>query len=61
MKDLRIGSIKNIKYNDVTNDMEITITVTDNKFKKKILRDFSLDGKIMIEEKEIIYITNTKD
>jgi len=37
MKEEKVGTIKNIKYNNETNDMEITVIITDNKFKKKIL------------------------
>jgi hypothetical protein len=61
MKEEKVGTIKNIKYNNETNDMEITVIITDNKFKKKILRDFSLMGKLRVDEESLIYITNIKE
>lgn len=61
MKEHNVGRIKNISFNDDTNDMEITLIITDNKFKKKILRDFSLMGKLKFEEDQVIYITNINE
>jgi hypothetical protein len=58
MLDKSVGRIKNIKYDPETNDMEIVICVTDNKFKKKILRDLSLSGKIKFEGDEILFTSN---
>ena len=36
MKERKVGKIKNISFNDDSGDMEITLIITDNKFKKKI-------------------------
>lgn len=60
MLDKSVGRIKNIKYNSETNDMEIVICITDNKFKKKLLRDLSLSGTIKFEGDEIIFTSNIK-
>jgi hypothetical protein len=38
--------------------MEIVIFVTDNKFKKKLLRDLSLSGQIKFEGDEILFTSN---
>jgi hypothetical protein len=61
MKETKVGTIKNIKFNDETNDMELTIIITDNKFKKKLLRDFSLLGKLRTDGEDLTYITNKKE
>lgn len=55
MTEKEIGKIKNFLYNPMSNDLEITIRVTDAKFKKKILRDFSLAGKLKVEKDIVIY------
>ena len=60
MLDESVGRIKNIKYDPETNDMEIVICITDNKFKKKLLRDLSLSGTIKFEGDEIIFTSNIK-
>ena len=49
MLEKSVGKIKNIKYDPETNDMEIVVFVTDNKFKKKLLIDLSLSGQIKFE------------
>jgi len=61
MLDKSVGRIKNIKYNSETNDMEIVIFITDNKFKKKLLRDLSLSGKIKFEDDEVLFTSNITD
>ena len=58
MLEKNVGKIKNIKYDSETNDMEIVIFITDNKFKKKILRDLSLSGQIKFEGDEIFFTSN---
>lgn len=55
MKEKEVGKIKSFKYNTVSNDLEITIKITDSKFKKKILRDFSLAGKLKVEKDIVLY------
>jgi len=61
MLDEKIGHIKNIKYNPDTKDMEVTLIITDNKFKKKLLRDMSLSGTIEIKGEQISFTGNKQD
>tara|TARA_R100000152_G_C6742775_1_gene166520 strand:- start:716 stop:907 length:192 start_codon:yes stop_codon:yes gene_type:complete len=56
MKTRDVGKIKNIAYNQETSDLEITVVVTDSKFKKKILRDLALAGNIKFSNNKLIYI-----
>lgn len=58
MKTKDVGKIKNIIYNEETTVLEITVVVTDAKFKKKILRDLALAGNIMFSNNKLIYIPN---
>lgn len=55
MSENKVGKIKNIKYNIESDELELTIIVVDSYFKKKILRDFNLSGKLKIVEDEIIF------
>ena len=56
-----VGKIKNLSYDKDSNDLEITIKITDSKFKKKILRDLSLGGFIEFVENKIIFKEDKKD
>ncbi len=56
-----VGRIKNIGYNTETGDLEVLITITDNKFKKKLLRDLDLAGNIKFEGNKLIYLDNMND
>ena len=49
MKEKIIGKIKNFQFNTGTSDLEVTIIISDEKFKKQILRDFHLSGKLKID------------
>ena len=60
MLEISVGKIKNVKYDLETNDMEIVIFITDNKFKKKLLRDLSLSGQIKFEGDEVLFTGNIK-
>lgn len=42
-----VGKIKNLSLNEDTQQLDITITITDEKFKRKILRDLFLSGNIL--------------
>jgi len=53
-----VGKIKSISFDEENKDLEITIVITDSKFKKKLLRDLSLSGNISIEDGKLIYIEN---
>jgi len=55
MKESLVGKIKNLKYDTKTNDLEINIVITDEKFKKKLLRDLSLSGNIEFKNDMIYY------
>jgi len=53
---MKVGKIKNIVYDEKEDKLEIVIKITDDKFKKKILRDLNLAGKIKFEEDKLIFI-----
>ena len=55
MKETKVGKIKNIKYDDKNDQLELTILVTDDSFKKKILRDLSLSGKLKVVDDELLF------
>ena len=61
MKEVEVGKVKSFCFNTDTNDLEITLIITDNKFKKKILRDFSLAGKLNLKNDMVTYSANIKD
>ena len=61
MLEKSVGKIKNVKYDSNTNEMEVTLFITDNKFKKKLLRDLSLMGKISFHGDQVVYDGNIKD
>jgi len=61
MIEKSVGKIKNVKYDSETNDMEITIFIIDNKFKKKLLRDLSLMGKLSFDGDSVFYNGNIED
>ena len=58
MLSQNVGRIKNIEYNPDSKEMEITFIVTNNKFKKKILRDMSLSGSIEVKGEQISFTGN---
>lgn len=55
MKEKEVGKIKSFSYDTNTDDLEITIRITDPKFRKKILRDFSLAGKLKVKKDIVLY------
>lgn len=58
MKKKQIGKIKNFIFDEKTNNLEITLIITDNKFKKKIIRDFSLRGDLSFDGDLVMYNAN---
>ena len=56
-----VGNIKNINYKTESGDLEVTVVITNNKFKKKLLRDLSLSGNIKFVGNELIYVPNIED
>lgn len=61
MKEKEVGKIKSFRYDTNTDDLEITIRITDPKFRKKIMRDFSLAGKLKVEEDIVLYNSEEVD
>lgn len=61
MNNKEVGKIKNIKLNELTQQLEMTITITDVKFKKQLLRNFSLSGNLSIEDDKLIFIAKEDD
>jgi hypothetical protein len=55
MNERSVGRVKNLKVNIENDSLEITVEITDPKFKKKIIRDLSLSGKIEFLGDKIIY------
>jgi len=51
-----VGRIKNINVNLETEELEVTITISDKKFQKQIIRDLAMAGKIKFEEDRVIFI-----
>jgi hypothetical protein len=56
MNDKVIGKIKNVMIDPDSDILEVTIIVTDPKFKKKLLRDLSLSGNLKVQGTEIVFI-----
>ena len=61
MLEQKVGRIKNIKINTETENLEVLVEITDAKFKKKLIRDLSLIGKISFKDDVIIYHSEEKD
>lgn len=51
----QVGKIKAIKLNEETQELEVTVVISDPKFKKKLLRDLSLSGFLCFQNNELIY------
>jgi hypothetical protein len=56
MREKVIGKIKNIVFIPEKDDLEVTILITDPKFRKKLLRDLSLSGNLKVEGTQVIFI-----
>ena len=61
MNEQEVGKIKNIGYDDDSGELEVTIRITNNKFKKKLLRDLDLAGNIKFDGNKLIYLNNAED
>jgi hypothetical protein len=61
MKQFKVGKIKNFKYNLDEDTLEITISISDSKFKKKIIRDLSLNGQLSFENDKLIFTPSKED
>lgn len=51
-----VGRIKNININPDSGELDITISISDKKFQKTIIRDLSAAGKIRFDGDKIIFI-----
>ncbi len=61
MREQVIGKIKNLIVSSENNDLEITILITDAKFKKKLLRDLSLSGNLKVNGTDVVFIDKEQD
>jgi len=57
----RVGKIKSIKYAEESRDLEVTILITDPKFRKKLLRDLSLSGNLEFEGDKVMFISEENE
>lgn len=55
MTSQKVGRVKNVSINPETGDVELTIAITDSKFKKQLIRDLSLSGNLRIEGEALIF------
>jgi hypothetical protein len=55
MKELRVGKIKKITYNEDDDSLILHIEITDKKFQKKILRDLTLSGNLEVIGTQLIF------
>lgn len=58
MEEKIVGLIKNIEINEDTEELEITIKITDKLFQRKILRDLTLSGNLSFEKDKMIFRSN---
>jgi hypothetical protein len=61
MKERVIGKIKNLVILTDSSDIEVTIRVTDPKFRKQLLRDLSLSGNLRVDGTEVIFVGDDDD
>lgn len=61
MNNKVIGRIKNLVISPESDSLEVTILVTDPKFKKKLLRDLSLSGNLKVEGTDLIFVSGDDD
>lgn len=52
----KVGKIKNLKINQEDDSLEVTIKIEDPKFKKELLRNLDLSGKLKFEEDTLIFV-----
>lgn len=51
-----VGRVKNINFNIDTEELDVTISISDKKFQKQIIRDLAIAGKIKFEKDVIIFV-----
>jgi hypothetical protein len=61
MKEKVVGKFKRVTYNEETGDVDFTITVTDAKFKKKLIRNLFLSGNLKVIDDCLVYVPSEED
>ena len=61
MTEKVVGKIRSVTYVEGEDVLDFTIRVTDPKFKKKLLRDLSLAGKIKLVGDKIVFVDDEED
>ena len=61
MKELKVGKIKKITYNEDDDSLILHIEITDKKFQKKILRDLTLSGNLEVIGTQLIFDDGEQD
>jgi hypothetical protein len=61
MKEKVVGKFKRVTYDEETGEMDFTITVTDSKFKKKLLRELHLSGNLKVVGDSLVYVPQEGD
>lgn len=61
MQKRKVGKIKNLSYNHDDESLEVTVVITDPKFKKEFLRELTLSGNLSFEGDKLIFIPGEED
>lgn len=61
MKQKHVGEIKNIVFDSDEDHLEVTVVITDAKYKKKFLRDLHLSGHVEFVGNKLVYIDKEGD
>ena len=61
MNQRTVGRIKALSIDEDTGLLNLIVEVSDNKFKKKILRDLTLSGKLSFEGDKMILNDETEN
>ena len=56
-----VGRIKNLSINEDSGELEVVVVITNNKFKKKLIRDLSLSGNIAFEDDRLVFTGNNEE
>lgn len=57
----KVGKIKRIHYNSEEDSLDVVFEILDKKFQKKLLRDLTFSGNLIIENDELVYISLEED
>ena len=58
MQKREVGKITGLTLRESEGELDIVFTVTDAKFKKKILRDLTLAGMIEVSGDKILFVSD---